>query len=269
MDGINKGIRLIERKLLTTFLTTSFVSLAMAAMFIDMEGPYHRGDSFIGWLFVCFMIGGPIILVYGNLVSLGLEYGLKKRFKGNRWLYLGLHAFFGAGLGIVFPGMFYFVAGAIAALVYVLVDQLLIYFQLRQKKVYLLAFIPIILSITIWGFLESFSPQEPPFTQEDAVKMAARNEGIILGTFPDKVGKVEGTVNDYRVTRESSASEKDKGRYLVVFTERWEKNGETGSRSISFLVDKNGMTDKGEEGEVPPYYFDGNRKEEWTNQAFD
>jgi hypothetical protein len=69
-------ISLIFRKLVTTFVTTTIFSLLLA--FLNLIGreeiTYNQGEQFIGWFLICFMYIGVIILIYGNLVSVGIEY---------------------------------------------------------------------------------------------------------------------------------------------------------------------------------------------------
>ncbi|MBD8005718.1 hypothetical protein [Bacillus norwichensis] len=260
----------LKRKLLTTVFTALFFSLVMGAISIGVDGPYHKGNQFIGWSYGVLMYSCPIILVYGSLISLALEHAQKKWFKENQWLYVLLHVVFGSASGLLFQQVGFAIIGMAAALLYALIDRLLIVNKgSKRKKIYFIALIPLLLSLIAWVTLEYTSPKIPPFTKEAAVKIAATDEGRALGTFPDKIGQREGTINDYRVTMKTEASELEKEKYLVVFTETWEGNGETGVRSVSYVVEENYFQSQGEEGTVPPYYFDSDRKEQWTNQTFD
>ncbi|GIN96656.1 hypothetical protein J6TS1_25260 [Siminovitchia terrae] len=262
--------KILKRKLLATFFTALFFSLAMGVFSLGVDGPYHKGNQFIGWSYLFFTYSGPIILVYGNLVSLALEHAQRKWFKGNQWLYILLHVVFGSASGLFLQQVGFAITGMSAALLYALVDRLLLLYKgPKRKKVYFFALIPILLSLIAWVTLEYTSPKIPPFTKEEAVKIAASDEGRALGTFPDKIGQREGIINDYRVTMKTEASELEKEKYLVVFTETWEGNGEKGVRSVSYVVEENFFQSQGEEGTVPPYYFDSDRKEQWTNQTFD
>ncbi len=261
---------IVKRKLWTTVFTALFFSFVMGAIFLGVDGPYHKGNQFIGWSYVVFTFSGPVILVYGNLVSLALEHAQRNWFKGNQWLYILLHVVFGSASGLLFQQAGFAIFGMAAALLYALIDRLLLLYKgPKRKKVYLFTSIPILFSLIAWITLEYTSPKIPPFTKEEAVKIAASDEGRVLGTFPDKIGKVEGTINDYRVIMATEASELEKEKYLVVFTEIWEGNGEKGVRSVSYVVERHTLLSQGEKGKVPPYYFDSERKEHWINQTFD
>lgn len=71
---------LLFRKLTTTFVTTVFLSILFVLLYFNgvSELGHNRGNLFIGWLFVYAMYIGLIILIYGNLVSLAIEYLAKK-----------------------------------------------------------------------------------------------------------------------------------------------------------------------------------------------
>lgn len=71
---------LLFRKLTTTFVTTVFLSILFVLLYFNGVGElgHNSWNLFIGWFFVYAMYIGLIILIYGNLVSLAIEYLAKK-----------------------------------------------------------------------------------------------------------------------------------------------------------------------------------------------
>ncbi|RWR14010.1 hypothetical protein [Siminovitchia fortis] len=261
---------MIGRKLITTVFVTAMVSLAMGWFFTfhDSGASYHMGDDLIGWSFVYAMYIGAIILVYGNIVSIGLELAQKKWFSRNQWLYAVLHGVFGLANGLFFLNGPLAVIGAVAALFYAFVDRWILYQSAKQKNVDYIVLIPILIYMLAWGVFEYISPEEPPFTKEDAVEFATSGEGTITDVFPEKIGKCHGVIEEYEVTRETAAKKTGKEKYIVTFTETWKKkDGKTGSWSMAYEVERDSMSALYESGEIPVYY--GSSQNDAPNQTFD
>ena len=95
---------LIVRKLITTFVATTICSAPFGFFNIigGSEVTYNQGNQFIGWFFIFSMYIGAIILIYGNLVSIGIEYLQRKWFPRQDWLYVIILGVFGLANGIFF-----------------------------------------------------------------------------------------------------------------------------------------------------------------------
>jgi hypothetical protein len=80
----------IGRKLMTTFVSTFVFSILLAFLsFHDSSGAaYNQGHALLGWFLIFFIYSGAIILIYGNLVSVGVDYIQRKWFKHQDWLYV-------------------------------------------------------------------------------------------------------------------------------------------------------------------------------------
>ena len=248
---------LLKRKITTTFVTTSVTSLILAFWYMnsitDEAALYQLGSSFIGWLVLYSLYIGAIVLFYGNLVSIGVDYLQKKWFVFNSLLYILLHGFFGLAIGLVFQNLALALAGMIVGTFYALIDRW-VYIraeeQLSAKPFYLL---PVLACGLLTGYFHNISEPMPPFTKEDAVDYATDGEGALTDDFPQNIGKWHGVVGGYHVERETSAYEIGKEKYIIMFTERWEKGKEKGSWNISYNVDRQSLTLQASEGENRPY----------------
>ncbi|MGE6486797.1 hypothetical protein [Paenisporosarcina sp. NPDC076898] len=249
---------LIFRKLITTSVTTIIFSLLLASLNLigREEITYNQGDQFIGWFLIFFMYIGVIILIYGNLVSVGIEYLQRKWFKRHDWLYVLILGFFGLANQIFFQELQMAIVGVLAALLYAVIDKLLYRRMTESKSLKLFFFIPITSLLIFWAYFHVISPPMPPFTKEDAIEFATSGEGTVIDDFPREVGQWEGTINGYQVTRESNAKEIGKEIYLVTFTERWlwSQNVGEGIYSISYTVERGSLSVHSEEGNLPPCY---------------
>lgn len=247
--------KILSRKLITTVFVTALVSLAMAFFTLkDFADTYHMGNHLMGWTAVYFMYVGAIILIYGNIVSIALEYSQKKWFSDNHWLYIALHGVFGLANGLFFLNGLMAIFGMTAALLYAFIDRWMLFKAAEQKNVELIVLIPVFLYMFFWGALEYISPEEPPFTKEDAVAFATLGDGSVTDVFPNKIGKWQGVIGTYEVTRETAVKRSGNEKYIVTFTETWEKDGEAGSWSLAYQVERDSMTALYETGETPAYY---------------
>ncbi|KMY48551.1 hypothetical protein [Peribacillus loiseleuriae] len=75
---------LIKRKITVTFVTTMISSMILAYLYmadrVNSEYPHGLGGDFLGWLPVYSMYIGIIVLIYGNLVSVGFFRNLHWRY---------------------------------------------------------------------------------------------------------------------------------------------------------------------------------------------
>ncbi|SHG22409.1 hypothetical protein [Ornithinibacillus halophilus] len=246
---------LIIRKLMVTFVTTLVVSLILSVIYVGIpEHPYNLGNQFIGWSFFYCMYVGAIILIYGNFVSVILEFAMNKWFPGRNSIYVLLHGLFGSANIILFMGMWsLLISGVFAAILYALIDRWIHYRFNQQKGVKVLIASPVIIYVLMWGTLQILSPSLPPFTEEDAVEFATSGEGTVIDNFPEEIDTWSGQSGDYQVVRETSVEEWKKEEYIVTFTESWKNNNENGSWYLSYIVKRGSSTLYDQGGEAPLY----------------
>ncbi|MCF3944804.1 hypothetical protein [Oceanobacillus alkalisoli] len=242
---MNRGTRIfIYRKLTTTFVTTAFLStfFALFTFNIGFEAEYNQGNQFLGWLYVYMLYIGLIILLYGNMVSMAIEYLQGKWFQQHDWLYVTLHGLFGLANGILFQSLLAAVYGMAAAFSYGIIDKWLHARSKEAKKMKVVFFIPVAAIVLCWGYLQIISPPMPPFTAEDAILEATSGEDSITEGFPRYVGQREEKIEDYRVIKETNVEKVGKETYLVTFTEAWKKGDEKDVGEFAYKVDRNSIT---------------------------
>lgn len=244
---------LLLRKLTTTFVVTTIFSfvLVLSSITDGFEFEYNQGNQFIAWFFVYFMYIGVIILLYGNSISIVIEYLQRKWFQQHDWLYVLILGVFGLANGPFFQEVLFAFLGMVAAVLYAFIDKWL--YQ-RKKTIKMFFLIPIASLLFCWGFFQFISPSMPPFTKEDAVNFATSGEGTVIEHFPKEIGKWEGTIEGYQVKRETNAKEVGEEIYLVTFTETWKKDNEMGTWVLSYKVERGTLSANGEQGSIPPYY---------------
>jgi hypothetical protein len=247
---------LIIRKLITTFVST--ISFSVLLGFFSLKGSsevvYNQGEQFIGWFIISTMYIGLIILIYGNLVSILIEFLQSKWFQHHDWLYVLILGVFGLANGIFFQEETLAVYGMLAATLYAIIDKWLYKRNAQNKSIKMFFLLPIASILLCWGYFHFTSPSMPPFTKEDAVKHATSGEGTPIENFPKDIGKWEGTINGYQVQRETNAKEIGKEIYIVTFKGNWENGDEKGNWSLSYKIERGTLTASGEEGNIPPYY---------------
>ena len=187
---------LIKRKATVTYVTTLVAATSFTCfhMFhrVSMENPYHLGGEFVSWLLIYSMYVGVIVVIYGNLVSLGLEYVHKKWFVQYTWLYILLHGLFGLFNGFLFQATEFALAGMIVALFYALIDRWLSIREKAQRSTKMFFLFPVVACGFLSGYFQIISEPLPPFTMEDAVEWATDGDGSMTENFPEKMGKRNG-----------------------------------------------------------------------------
>lgn len=247
---------IIKRKLIATTVST-IVTTGLLTFFSVQDRPeeiYNQGNQFIGWFFIFFLYIGVIVLIYGNLVSVGVEYIQRKWFTLHDWLYVFIVGIFGSVIGVVLEEKTLGYAGMLAALLYAVLDKWLDKRGTTNKRVKMLFLVPLVFLVLAWGYLQLISPPMPPFTKEKAVAFATSGDGTTTDNFPKKTGKWEGTIDGYQVTRERSVRKIEKEVYLVTFTEHWKKGTVKGYWIFSYQVERGALSASGEKGKMPPYY---------------
>ncbi|WNS82331.1 hypothetical protein RRU94_16475 [Domibacillus sp. DTU_2020_1001157_1_SI_ALB_TIR_016] len=217
---------------------------------------YDLGTNFLLLSSMFFTYIGAIVLVYGNIVSLVIEYFHKKWFKNQDWLYIVILSLFGLANGILFQDLIFAIYGLVAALLYALIDKWVEKRMENQKSIKIIWLIPFILAFIGWLYFYISSPPVPPFTKEEAVEFATNDNETVIKSFPKEVGKWEGTIQGYNVVRETSVKELEPEVYLVTFTEHWSKEAASDSWSLSYKVDRGSLSAYDEKGKEPPYYND-------------
>lgn len=247
----------ILRKLSTTFVVTTMSSFlfVLAYGFVDgFESEYDRGNQLMGWFFFYFICIGVIILVYGNLVSIVIEKLQTKWFPVHNWLYILILGVFGLANGLLFPSFTFALLGMMAALIYGIIDKWLYNRMTRNRSIKVFFLIPMAALLLCWGYFQYTSPPKPPFTIEDAVHFATSGEGTEIELFPKTIGKWEGNIEGYQVTRETKAIEIGEEIYIVSFIENWKKGKETGTYLLSYKVERGSLIFHSGQGEPAPYY---------------
>ena len=245
---------IFQRKLTATFFSTTIISLTFAFVVVILgfeDITYHLGNYLLGWAYVYMLYVGAIILIYGNLISIAIEYMQGKGFLKADWKYILLHGIFGLPLGILFQSVVGALYGLAAAMIYAIVDRVILVRKNKGKRIRPFYLLPVSLYIVSWLTLQILSPPMPPFTPEDAVEFATSGEGTTINQFPETIGTWEGEVDGYYVVRETSVEESSKETYIVTFHEKWEKDGNQGEWYLSYKVDRNSMTLFQNGGESP------------------
>ncbi|WP_144550688.1 hypothetical protein [Bacillus sp. X1(2014)] len=244
----------MKRKLIATSVST-IVTTGLLLFFSiqdSPEGVYNQGNQFIGWFLFFLIYIGVIVLIYGNLVSIGVAYIQRKWFRPQDWLYVFIVGAFGSVIGVVLEEKTFTYYGMLAAFLYAVIDKWLYKWASKNKRVKMLFLVPLAFLFMAWGYLQLISP---PFTKESAVEYATSDsEGTTIEKFPKKIGKWEGTIDGYQVKRETSVQEKEDEVYMVTFTENWSKGKVKGYWSLSYQVEPGSSSPSGEKGTMPPYY---------------
>ncbi|WP_163527204.1 hypothetical protein [Halobacillus ihumii] len=245
-----------QRKLIATIASTTIISFFFALFYILKEpnSTYNQGNKLIAWFFVYFVYIWAIILVYGNLVSAGIEHLQRKWFRNLDWLYVLILGVFGLVNGVFFQEMFLAYCGMAAAILYGIIDKWAHKRIRGNKRVRLILLIPVGALLISWGVLQISSPSLPPFTKEDAVGFATKGEGTVIDDFPQEIGQKVSNIGGYQVIKETSIEEIKEEVYLVKFTKQWSKGQEKGSRTLSYKVSRGSLTLKGSTGGSSPYY---------------
>ncbi len=248
---------IIVRKMTATFFTTMMTSMILAFWYMSAatneEPSYQRGESFLGWTFLYTLYVGAVVLVYGNLVSGVIEYGQKKGFIKHNWLYVLCHGLFGLLFGFLFKESGLAVTGMAVAVLYALIDRWMCARENDSVSIKLLFLSPILAGGLLWGYFQIVSEPMPPFTAVEAIEFAAGGDDSVVAAFTKKASIWKGRIGGYRVERETSAREIGREKYIITFTERWDKGLEKGSWIWTYEVERDSVSAKSGKGTAPPY----------------
>jgi hypothetical protein len=248
---------MLFRKFITTLVCTLTISIILAFLtsYEDYGTVnYNQGNAFLGWFLIYVMYAGVIILIYGNIVSIGLEFLFKKWLNRLQWLYILLHGVFGLLNGLIFQEKMLALYGMGAALLYAMIDRWIYARREKYKSIKLFLIVPLGTILILWGYLQIISPSMPPFTKEDAVKYTTAGEGTAIDYFPNEIGIWQGTVEGFQIERETSVKEIGNEIYIVTFTENWKNEMVNNFWSMSYRVKRGSSQLDGEKGNMPFYY---------------
>lgn len=182
---------IIIRKIVTTFVAALIFSAILS--FFSLNGSseilFNKGNLFIGWFIVYFMYIGVIMLIYGSIVSIGIEYLQRKWFQQHDWLYVLILGVFGLANGLFFEESTFAFLGMLAAISYAIIDKWIYKRYSRRKSVKYFVLIPMASLLICWGYFQLTSPPMPPFTKDDAVVFATSGEDTVIDHFPKEIGK--------------------------------------------------------------------------------
>jgi len=257
-----KPTSIFFRKMMATLLSTYACSLLVSVLSVAGDNKnslfYSAEANFISALTIFFCYIGVIILIYGNVVSAVVEYIQKRYFPTKHWLYVIVLGIAGLPLGVLFPHWTMYVYGAGAALLYAGIDKWLEKSSSPYNQGWSGLGSLILLTILLWGvffFVGRENQQQQPFTKEEAVQNETSVKDTVTSDFPKKVGKWQGTVKGYAVTRETSVDDtEDKETYDVHFTETWHKGNQSGTWQLTYRADRASSWLYEEKGEEPPYH---------------
>ncbi|MRG86143.1 hypothetical protein [Salinibacillus xinjiangensis] len=246
-------IGLISRKLIATFVSSTVISIILAAQFLmESTHTYNLGNALMSGSFFYMMYVGIIILIYGNMVSIVIEF-FHRRIPLPNWLFIFIHGVFGLVIWFLLKSWFIALFGFLTALFYGVVDRWVLRRLEKDKSIKMFFIIPILIYALSWASLQLLSPSLPPFTEEDAVEFATNSEGTIIDQFPDEIGASSTQIDGYQVVRQTSVEKIDDEEYIVTFTETWEKGSATGSRFWSYRIGRGVLTAHDSGGDEPPF----------------
>lgn len=247
--------RRIGRKLSATIVATFVFSMALCVWGIAMaeETVYRQATEFYAMTLAYFYYIGMFVLIYGNLVAVGIESLQRKFFEQADWLYVLILGAFGSAIGLLVPDPGFILVGILVAMLYGVIDKWLLkrWQEDKGNKTFFIA--PVIAFLLLWIYFLLASPALPPHTAEEAVAFITSGEGTSIDRFPNEVGTWSGEIEGYQVERTTSVKRGDEETYIVTFTEKWQKGTIDDSWTMSYRVDRDSSTFHGEEGEMPPY----------------
>lgn len=250
----NKFASIVIRKLITTFVTVTLSSFVLASFFlVESTSKYNLGNHLMQGSFFYGIYIGTIVLVYGNTVSVALEYVQNKWFKYHNWVYILFHGLFGLANGLFFQTVEFALSGMVVALFYGITDRWLFTRILRHKSLKTFLIVPVLLYVFSWGLLQITSPSMPHFTKEDAVKFATSGEGTVIDFFPKEIGEKVERINGYKVIRETKVEEAEQEVYIVTFIERWSNEDASGKWYTSYKIKRGQLSAYDQGGSDPPY----------------
>lgn len=245
----------ILRKLIATFVTVTLSSFVLSVyLLVESTSKFNLGNHLLQSSLFYGIYIGMIVLVYGNIVSIALEYVQKKWFEFHNWVYVLFHGLFGLANGLLFPIVEFALAGMTAALLYAITDRWLAIRITERKSLKHFIIVPILLYVFSWGLLQLISPSMPYFTKEDAVEFATASEGTIIDLFPKEIGEKVERINGYKVIRETKVAEMKQEVYIVTFIESWSNEDDSGNWYISYKVKRGQLSAYNQGGNAPSYH---------------
>ncbi|GKU77627.1 hypothetical protein [Paenibacillus sp. L3-i20] len=254
-------LHVFGRKVLSTYIAAFalVVGIPLISM-LPVFGEVYQIDKFLSWISISGLVAFPVILIYGSLISVALEFGLPKLMT-KRWPLIitqGIgHVVFGALFALLIDVNWFIYVTAATSFVYFLIDQLLIRIETNRhrKKVWLaLVISPIVITIVTAALLPPPAPPAAllPFTKVNALAYVTAEDRPGDG-YPNYVGETIIEIDGYSVTRVTRVSELGEEKYEVLFIERWNKGESDGERWFSYVVSRYGLEAKGSGGDTAPF----------------
>ncbi|RZT23512.1 hypothetical protein [Fictibacillus sp. BK138] len=226
-----------QRKIMASITTTITLAMILASISLkdNAGGTSDYGEAFLATAMLYGTYGGVIILVYGSLVSALIEFVMNRWFKINTPIFIMLHGVFGL---IMFATPILAVFGVGSALLYACIDRWILHRLKKEKPTLMFMLTPLALFMMTWSVLSFITPDQPPFSAEDAVEFVTSGKGTVIDKFP----KEEGIITVGNATRETSVEEVGDEVYIVTFTETWKHEDAGGPWSISYKVERGSST---------------------------
>lgn len=215
----------VDRKAFATWITVAFVVVTLTFF---LSGRAH--ESFFAWAFVSLIYGGLTVILFGNAVSILIEYIHRKWLTMNGPLYISLHGFFGLLSGILLGNVVFLTIAILSATLFGSVDYWL---KVKKRPTYALTSIgvfPVAVIVGIWIFIKI---TQGPFTEAQAIDVATNRQSV-----PDYSGEQTETIGAYEVKRTTETEKIDSNTYVVTFIESWSNEFYSGEWYISYKVNR-------------------------------
>lgn len=255
---------MLLRKALSAYVTSFAMVIYYSLLLTGADHPdmFPRFDELMQWISFISLYVFPIVLIYGSLVSMVMEFVTRRWVHGRAMRMLAScagHIAFGAMFALPFGSTGFILSCAAGALLFFGADRLLeTVFTRGWRKLAvasaIAAPIVVIIGLGLFSGLGDGPGDRAPFTEADAVAFATDGQGTVTDVFPKQAGSAQTELGGYTVTRETSVVATGREEYEVTFREQWSKDGEDeGGRWFTYAVSREGMTSKDSGGDTPPY----------------
>ncbi|KHE71929.1 hypothetical protein [Halobacillus sp. BBL2006] len=209
--------QIVRRKIIASYISSTIPAILFAILLVDYEG-YNQGDAFAGWTYTCFLFIGAIVLIYGSLISTGLEYIHCKRIYIPNYIYVFLHGVFGV-LGTFFFTIspYLICAGFFIAAFYGIADRYIHNLKEKNRELLFLMSVPLILFGGGLIYFGVASIPEPPFTKEDALE-SVRDENEAYASFlPEEGVTREKRIGELHIKKKTEIKDLGGEVYVITF----------------------------------------------------
>lgn len=254
---VGDDVRKVGRKLTATFTVSVLGSLAFVCLtfLFDSGGEnYNLGNKLLMGMYFYLLYIGAIILFFGNLVSICIEWFHRKVKRLSLPVFVLLHGLFGLLNGVVFHTVTLALAGFMFAVLYALIDRWILWKKFNGKQMMAVSAAPVLLVLIFFVLAQWISEPMPPFEAEDAVEQATAGKGTSIEDFPDYVGTERTRVDGLLIERTTSVKEVEDEVYHVKFQETWwEESGDKHTNYMTYEVKRGATTLHASGGEDTPH----------------